>query len=366
MYAVKNYSSAKDISLSDSGDIRSLQDFIVLLETQFDDPVHYVNITNNNLNDLSKWFENLKNMDKGGFSHGEVGSKYGVQQLDLKKITSRSIGYKGIFFLLQREKSWEEHEVLLDVLAGNGTMGRMLEQLYAKHPKYIGNDVSLNLVIQGVLDQKLIYYSDIRSNFLKQNIAEYAACSYGSHHIPIQNREEFIWGCYQKIKKGGTFALQDFESRSATAQWYSVCIDTYRHCGHQYEHFTPQSMKSLLHTAGFKNISVHHIYDPFILKISSDISDEQAKKDFYKYLINLYALDRIGTKITNGDIEYSDLGEIFDKYFNVEPEMLERCVSLSSLGYDEHLIASMLTIKPVRGARHLIAPRIALTAVGEK
>src|SRR5260364_372942 len=93
---------------------------------------------------------------------------------------------------------------------------------------------SFMLVIQGILDRRLIYYSDISTDFLKHNLADYGVSAYGSHHISSSKREEFLIGCYQKIKQGGTFILQDFEYGSVTAQWYNTCINTYRYYGHQY------------------------------------------------------------------------------------------------------------------------------------
>src|SRR5260363_358273 len=107
MHVMEQPISMTDVSLSDYGEIRSFHDFMEFLETRVDDPFDYVNITRHSLSELSRWF-----------------------------------------FILQRSGEWRHHEILLDVLAGNGTVGRMLEQLYACYPKYIGNDVSLNMVIQ--------------------------------------------------------------------------------------------------------------------------------------------------------------------------------------------------------------------------
>ncbi len=366
MYVMEQSIPMKDIRLSDYGKVRSLHDFMKLLETRFDHPFDYINITDHNLNELSQWFFNLKKIDKGGFSHAEVGDKYGVQQLDSNKISSRSIGYKGIFHLLQRSGKWRRHEILLDVLAGNGTMGRMLERLYANYPKYIGNDVSLNMVVQGILDHKLIYYSDIRTNFLKRDLAKYGVSAYGSHHISSDKRKEFLTGCYQKLKRGGTFILQDFESGSVTAQWYSTCIDTYRYCGHPYRHFTKGEMKDLLVAVGFRNINIYYLYDPFVFKLSVDISDKKAKQNFYNYLINLFALDEITDQSKSGNIRQDDLGEIFDKYFSVELEKLEQCIPLNDFNYRKCFATNILSIKTICGEKWLIAPRIALAAVGEK
>src|SRR5260364_366440 len=364
MHVMEQPISMTDVSLSDYGEIRSFHDFMEFLETRVDDLFDYVNITRHSLSELSRWFFNLQNLDKGGFSHAEVGDKYGVQQLDPNKFSSRSVGYKGIFYLLQRSGEWRHHEILLDVLAGNGTVGRMLEQLYACYPKYIGNDVSLNMVIQGILDRRLIYYSDIRTDFLKHNLADYGVSAYGSHHISSSKREEFLIGCYQKIKQGGTFILQDFEYGSVTAQWYNTCINTYRYYGHQYSHFTKEEMKALLIATGFRAISIHYLYDPFVFRLSNDISDEKAKQDFYGYLINLFALEKITDQIKSGNVKKCDLSEIFDRYFIVEQEKLEQCISGSALDYDKNFITEMLTIKSIDGERWLIAPRIALAAVG--
>src|SRR5260363_284045 len=121
MHVMEQPISMTDVSLSDYGEIRSFHDFMEFLETRVDDPFDYVNITRHSLGELSRWVFNLQNLDKGGFSRGVVGDKYGVQQPDPNKIASRSVRYKGIFYLLQRPGEWTHHETQLDVLARNGT-----------------------------------------------------------------------------------------------------------------------------------------------------------------------------------------------------------------------------------------------------
>src|SRR5260363_257125 len=97
-------------------------------------------------------------------------------------------------------------------------------------------------------------------------------------------------------------------------------------------------MKALLIATGFRAISIHYLYDPFVFRLSNDISDEKAKQDFYGYLINLFALEPITDQVKSGNVKKCDLRELFDRYFIVEQEKLEQCISLSDLDYDKNFI----------------------------
>lgn len=356
------------IAVANEGTIRTLDDFLEIVTQKFVTARKYVNWEGivRNFESISVSFNSLRDFDTGGFDHAEVGQRYGEAQLNRARAISREIGYQGIFRLLQSRKKWSADDVLLDALAGNGTVSRVLESISsAPHPQYIGNDVSLTMVKQGIEDGRLIFYGDICSEFLSRNIADYCVSAYGTHHVPEKLRPDFFKGCFEKLKEGGTVVIQDFDAGSNTAAWYDKCIHEYRNGGHPYKHFDANELLNLLSGAGFKDVEIKFLYDPFIIRAEGKFPDEMLKREFFEYLVNLFALVKID-HLVGHDEGGKKLDEILSPYFKIEPGILEKCEPIESSSFDARHIASEISIRSFDGYKYLIAPRYAIAGVGRK
>lgn len=257
--------------------------------------------------------------------------------------------------------------MLLDCLAGNGTFSRVVKSLYDVVARYIGNDVSFGMAMEGIKNGEPIVYSDLRRSILKDEIADFAICCYGSHHIPVVDRQEFINACYRKLKTSGTFVLQDFEEESTTARWYSEVIDRYRSCGHRYKHFSRQEFKNLLQGACFKSVDVEYLYDPFVLQAEPGENEQDLLLRFYKYLIALFSLDKLlPLDCLSKSDRLKKLNKVFKPYFSINKNQLANCFIGAECVKPELELFDCLTMVNIGSKLYVVAPRIVIAAVGSK
>ena len=123
----------KDLSQLDCPDVK---EFINYLITNFSHIQKFLQFSD--IKAIKQSYAYIKAVDTGGFSHGKVADCYGANQLDPNYFLSRQTGYEGLCQLLQRESSWHRNSVLLDCLAGNGTLFRIIKAIYDEIPEYVG------------------------------------------------------------------------------------------------------------------------------------------------------------------------------------------------------------------------------------
>ncbi|ENP3041238.1 class I SAM-dependent methyltransferase [Salmonella enterica] len=338
--------------------IRSYKDYSFFINTLWDDNERFINFSH--INEIL--YNELMAMETGGFSHGGVSENYGIEQLSQRQVLYRKWGYFSLSQLLQRKKQWNENNIILDALSGNGTFERTISQLYSRYPSCIGNDVSLSMVMQGIQDGRRIYWTDITQNILNEGFADYAIAAYGFHHIPINRRTAFIQGMISRMKHGGTLVLHDFVSGTPTARWYSECIHQYRTIGHDYPHFTPDEFYALLNNSGLKEISIKIIYDPFIIPVSQDADYQRIISKFVFYLIRLFALDKLFYLCEEKSPDMALITRLA-KYFHCSDNELQQIIPLSG---QENTLCNSISVKNINGQKYLIAPRTAIAAVGER
>lgn len=169
------------------------------------------------------------------------------------------------------------------------------------------------------------------------------------------------------MKFGSTFVLQDFEEGDITAKWYKEVINTYRSCGHKYIHFTILELENLLSKAGFDDINACHIYDPFILKADFNETDIDLQLRFYDYLVTLFSLDKLNIFLSLPAKErLNRYNKFLLPYFNMNNKILEKSIIDKTIPNKNHIKTDHLTISKIKGDSYLIAPRIAIAAVGIK
>ncbi|AJP60139.1 hypothetical protein UC34_24810 (plasmid) [Pandoraea vervacti] len=256
--------------------------------------------------------------------------------------------------------------MLFDALAGNGTFDRVMQELVVERPKYVGNDVSITMVRQAHRDNRLVFYSDLRTPVLRDGFADYAVSAYGTHHVPPDVRQAFVNAAARRLKAGGTLVIQDFVEGRPTACWYSECIAQFRSCGHNYQHFTRGELGALLLDAGLANVTEHMIYDPFVMPVEPGSSDDAARGHFYAYLIELFALDRLERIAAQERLSGRTLGNLILPYFAMSAQDMDEISRESANVVAEALIERVLTVKNIDGVRCLVAPRVAIAAVGTR
>lgn len=230
----------------------------------------------------------------------------------------------------------EKDKIILDVLDGDGTISRFLNSENIKGPTIISADLS-NYMVKSCLKQKLpcIRQSATRSLF-KDSSLDGVLIAYGSHHLDYDSRALASKEAYRTIKSGSKFVLHDFEVGKPAAIWFDNVVHPFSRTGHDHPHFTRDEMNSLLRDAGFKDVNVFSLSDPFILRGETV---QAARKNALMHLYYMYDLIRISD---NKD----DLLDELEKHVNA---------TLGKITYN-------LTANGVSAT----IPREALVAVGTK
>ena len=242
--------------------------------------------------------DEIQRIDTGGFDHGpadndgKTGLNYGKLQLDPRFNTSRIAGVLQIVEHIKPGKKFAEDDVLVDVLAGNGTFGRVMRRFVEEkfRPFVIDHDVSNILINEALQNLHHAVRGLVRNSLLADKIAIGAVSAYGSHHVPLEKRKEFMGGVVRLIQDEGRFVLHDFEEGSPTARFYSEAINKNRRGGHNFRHYTPDTMHAVLDPL-FRDVAIHGIYAPYNIVGTPGQSGEDLKREALAYLVTLFTLE---------------------------------------------------------------------------
>ena len=93
------------------------------------------------------------------------------------------------------------------------------------------------------------------------------------------------------LRHGGLIVLHDFEEGTPMAAWFQHVVHRYSPAGHDYRHFTRSDMLSGLRDAGFTDVEVGDMYDPFQ---TSGASVDEAEGRLLDYVVKMYGLRLLG------------------------------------------------------------------------
>jgi len=181
---------------------------------------------------------------------------------------------------------------ILDVLGGDGVLTRAINQILdsQSRPSVVTSDISEGM-ISAAQQYGLFAIRQAAQNLLfKDNTVEGVIIAYGTHHIPIDQRLDACKEAFRVLKPGGRIVFHDFEKGSPISYWFREVVDPYSLTGHSFPHFTTEEMHDLLFCAGFTDIQVEHMYDPFII---SGESERGVKQELAEYLLNMYGLVKL-------------------------------------------------------------------------
>ena len=294
-------------------------------------------------------------VDFGPISRGGRGELYRSAQKDP---LVRAVGIRNLFAMLTPSRDINdlssEHRIL-DVLGGDGVLARAISQLAlpGSAPSVLTSDVSEDMVAAARAYGLFALCQAAQNLFLKDDIMNGVIIAYGTHHIP---RDQLVWACSEALrvlKPGSRIVLHDFEVNSPMSRWFGEVVDPYSLTGHNFPHFTRGEIEECLHKAGFVDITLQYMYDPFILTADSA---EEAESLLAKYLLNMYGL----VKPLDGGSYEEVLGRIYSltlEYFKYDYE---------GMGLDESFGAPEVQVFKKDGCWHIEAPRVALVGCGVK
>ncbi len=186
-------------------------------------------------------------------------------------------------------------KIILDALAGDGTITRLLQTEKLRAPTIISSDLS-SFMVKSCIAQRFpcIRQSATRS-LLRDSVLDGVLIAYGSHHLDKLARKQATAEAYRTLKIGGRYVLHDFEVGAATANWFDKVVHPFSRTGHPHAHFTRDEMQSLLQGAGFKNIQVFSMADPFILE---GATPEEARVAALMHVYRMYDLVKVAPTLT--------------------------------------------------------------------
>ena len=180
--------------------------------------------------------------------------------------------------------------VILDVLAGDGTLRRFAERFGDNRPEIVSADIS-RLMVEACLAQG---YPCIRqsavASFFGDATLDGVLIAYGSHHLSAGDRRRAAAEAHRTLKPGGRIVLHDFEAGGPVDGWFREAVDRYSITGHPHPHFTRGEMTGLLEGAGFARVRVFEMEDPFTL---AGASADEARRNMLAHLHGMYGLVKL-------------------------------------------------------------------------
>jgi SAM-dependent methyltransferase len=131
--------------------------------------------------------------------------------------------------------------------------------------------------------------SATRSLF-RDNVLDGVLIAYGSHHLDSSARPLAVREAHRTLRAGGRLVLHDFEIGGPSASWFDRVVHPYSRTGHPHRHFSRDEMFNLLASAGFRDVRVFEISDPFTLHGSSP---EEARHNAIMHLYDMYDLIKV-------------------------------------------------------------------------
>ncbi|MFB6849651.1 class I SAM-dependent methyltransferase [Streptomyces sp. NPDC056373] len=221
--------------------------------------------------------------DFGSSAEGGRGQSYVAAQ---RSTHTRAHGINQLARLFT-ERSRAQSDVVLDLLGGDGLVARVLESTGTTAPRVITCDASPFMVeaawAQGIpallqRAESLLFHTGSVGGVL---------LAYGTHHIPEADRQRVADEAFRVIEPGGVFVLHDFLAGSPVDTWFTKVVDVYAATGHDHPHFQLEETESLLTSAGFTDVELLSLDDPFVVK---GPTREQAELELGRYLVDMYGL----------------------------------------------------------------------------
>lgn len=207
------------------------------------------------------------------------------------------------------------NDVFLDVLGGDGTIARAVPYAVPTgyRPTVLTSDVSAGMVAAAQRYGLPAIREAAQALLLRDCSVGAVILAYGTHHIPFAERDVAVREAHRVTRPGGRIVLHDFELDSPVARWFSDVVDRYSRTGHRFPHFSRAEMAHLLGAAGYRDIEVRRMYDPFVVTGSSP---DDALLKLGSHLMDMYGLVRLRDLHKPSDAAriVADLADVYFRY----------------------------------------------------
>jgi len=231
------------------------------------------------------------NMSSWEFEGEKAGGRGLAYNLAQKTAGNRKVGMTALLkcFLPSTEVPGEDFRIL-DVLGGDGTLARFCRTLGRPAPTIYTADIS-KFMIDACRAQALpcVRQSATRSLF-RDDVLDGVLVAFGSHHLDSNERRLAVREAQRTLRAGGRLVLHDFEIGGRCARWFDSIVHPYSRTGHPHPHFSRREMFELFASAGFRDVSVFEIHDPFTLHGSSA---DEARHNAIMHMYDMYDLIKV-------------------------------------------------------------------------
>jgi ubiquinone/menaquinone biosynthesis C-methylase UbiE len=180
---------------------------------------------------------------------------------------------------------------ILDVLGGGGAVARFLSTLAIPTPTVITADLSKLMIgaCRAKASLPYIRQSAARSLF-RDNVLDGVLIAYGSQLLSQEVRQLAVMESHRTLKPGRRLVLHAFEIGGRVARFFDDVVHPYSRTGHPHQHFTRPGILELFTRAGFRDVRLFEISDPFILR---GATPEQARRNAIMHLYRMYDLVKV-------------------------------------------------------------------------
>jgi SAM-dependent methyltransferase len=276
------------------------------------------------------------------------GDTYRTAQTD---VSVRWTGMRQLLSLCVPDRS--RGHLVLDVLGGNGTVARALQErgeTSAKDVCVLTGDLSAEMVEHALDDGLAAIRQSADFLFLKEASVDSVLLAYGTHHIPPKCRPLAVAEALRALRPGGRIVLHDFSEASPTARFFHQVVHSYFKAGHDYEHFSRESLTGLFQTAGLR-VSITELYDPLLVR---GRDADEARRKICDYIINMYGVGSWISPQADLDDAWRQLTRYFDHSGHMVPSMTRGKAPVVPV------------VQRDRAGFVAVIPRVALVAVAQK
>jgi SAM-dependent methyltransferase len=274
--------------------------------------------------DWARLFDLLGDMPAHFESRNKGGRGEAYREAQNRNPLIRARGIKALFDLLKSDgEPLHSRELVLDAMGGNGTLTRAMRQISPfTTPFIITSDASPMMIADGLAQGLPAIRQPVQVLLFGDSTLDGVILAYGTHHIPPQDRLAAFKELHRVVKPGHRVVIQDFEEGSPTARWYSELLHEYTMTRHDCRHFTREGLKELCLEAGFTDVRILEVYDPFVVQGDSP---EEAQRALVDHVCSLFALEKLYVPGREEKSErWKEAQEVIRPYGTFRPEDLPR------------------------------------------